>query len=170
MATTDTHLRPEPTWASKHGHIALAGPVPGANGGRELDRLLAIETIHRFAFAFGERNLEVLRDTFTADATFAADIGGGQPVGPYEGRDTVVSWLTSYWDRQTDQRRHLVTNPAVDGLTDASVTVTAILTLVASANGAMRAITAGFYRCELRKEDDGAWRIARFGAGYDTQY
>jgi hypothetical protein len=171
MTPTTAELRPKPTWATADGHIALRGPVVDERSARRaLDRVLALETIHRFAFAFGERIRDVLTDCFTADATFAANIGGTQPVGPHEGRDVVVAWLTSYWDMQVDQRRHLVTDAVVDELTDDTATVTTMLTLAGSADGTMRLITAGFYRCELRREADGAWRIARFGAGYDAPY
>jgi ketosteroid isomerase-like protein len=174
MSDPTADPQPRPAWASTDGHIEIAGPhrCLGAEQSTRgaLHRVLALETVHRFAFSFGERDRAVLEDCFTEDASFAANIGGTQPVGPYVGRDAIVEWLTSYWPRQTDQRRHLVTDAVVDDLTADSATVTAMLTLAGSADGAMRLITAGFYRCVMRREGDGAWRIARFGAGYDAPY
>jgi hypothetical protein len=131
---------------------------------------LAIETVNRFALAFGERNHHVLIDCFTVDATFDANIGGETPTGLYSGRDEIVAWLSSYWPRQTDQRRHLVTDPVVDHVDDDRVVVTAVLVLAASEHAAMRVITAGFYRCTLVLETDGVWRIETFRAGYDAPY
>jgi ketosteroid isomerase-like protein len=101
---------------------------------------------------------------------FTANIGGDQPFGPYVGREEIVAWLTSYWDKETDQRRHFVTDAMVDDLSGDEATVTAMLLLAASEDGVMRTVTSGFYRVELRKEGDGAWRIARFDAGYDAPY
>ncbi|MGA5504976.1 nuclear transport factor 2 family protein [Streptomyces umbrinus] len=187
MDTNASALQPRPAWATADGHITVNGPdtasavsgdaAPGADQepGRlsqqhSLDRTLAVETVYRFAFSFGERDRQVLTDCFTHDVVFESNIGGNLPVGPFEGRQDLVDWLTGYWPRQTDQRRHFVTNTLVDDLTDESATVTTMLTLAGSENGAMRLITAGFYRCELRKEEDGAWRIAHFCAGYDASY
>lgn len=165
---TQAPLRPRPTWATSDGHISVSAPRRCTGGIAE--DLLAIETVHRFALAFGERHRDVLADCFTADATFAANIGGETPTGLYSGRDAIVEWLTSYWPRQTDQRRHLVTDPVVDRFSDGRVVVTTLLVLAASENAAMHIITAGFYRCTLVREADGVWRIETFRAGYDAPY
>jgi ketosteroid isomerase-like protein len=171
-------LRPRPAWATTDHHLTVHGPTTGTSAGLAADqaaevalnRLLAVETVYRFAFSFGERDKDVLTDCFTEDARFESNIGGDTPVAPQAGRAALIEWLTSYWPRQTDQRRHLVTNTCVNDLDEHSAVVTTMLTLAGSADGAMRLITAGFYRCVLRKEPDGAWRIARFKAGYDAPY
>jgi ketosteroid isomerase-like protein len=171
-------LRPHPAWATTGHHITVHGPStdPDAHLGAGLatravlDRVLVVETIYRFAFSFGERDKDVLTDCFTEDACFESNIGGDTPIAPQVGRASLIDWLTSYWPRQTGQRRRLVTNTCVNDLDEHSAVVTAMLALAGSADGAMRLITAGFYRCTLRKEDDGAWRIAHFRAGYDAPY
>jgi hypothetical protein len=168
ISMTQPALRPRPAWATADGHIAASSPR--ALGTPALDSLLAVETVYRFALAFGERDHAVLTDCFTSDATFDATIGGEISTGLYSGRDAIVEWLTSYWPRQTDQRRHFVTDPVVDVVGADRVTVTTWLVLAASENSAMRLVTAGFYRCELVLEADAAWRIETFRGGYDAPY
>ena len=160
--------RPRPTWATADGHITAL--PPRKDGASALDSLLAVETVYRFALAFGERDRAVLTDCFASDATFDATIGGETSTGLYATREAIVEWLTSYWPRQTDQRRHLVTDPVVDVVGPNHVAVTAWLVLAASEDSAMRLVTAGFYRCELVLGDDSAWRIATFRGGYDAPY
>jgi len=50
------------------------------------------------------------------------------------------------------------------------LTVTTLLVLTASEDAAMRILIAGFYRCDLIRKDDVAWRIATFRGGYDIPY
>jgi hypothetical protein len=94
---------------------------------------------------------------------------GGEGVGPFEGRDAVVEFLTGFWTVQTDQRRHIFTNVVVDELTGDGAVAHAYLLLTAATGGTMTPVTNGPYRLHLRK-DAGTWRISRLVAGFDAPF
>jgi ketosteroid isomerase-like protein len=163
-------LNPRPSWASSDGHIDLLGPDRTTPADAAIDKMLVAETLARFGFTFDERDRAGLEDCFTEDAVFTASIGGTQDLGTFRGRDKAVRWLTAYWETQTDQRRHLVTNVMVDHLTEDSAVATCMLFVTCAKDGAMRPQTAGFYCTRMRREADGAWRIQHFDAGFDAAF
>jgi hypothetical protein len=165
---TTTTLNPKPSWATSTGLVRLAGPDRTSVEPQALDKVLCAETIHRFAFCYDEQHAGGLTDCFCADAVLQATTAGMQDHGTYEGRDDIVGWLTAYWDRTQDQRRHIVSNAIVDDLTETAARVTTMLLVTAAQDGTFRPVTAGVYSVMLRKEQDDAWRIARFDLGFDA--
>jgi hypothetical protein len=165
-----TQLSPRPGWASTDRLVNLERPVSSLAGHDPLDRVLAGETLYRFAFAYDEQDREALSDCFTDNAVLSATTAGEHDFGTYTGRDEVIGWLTAYWGKTVDQRRHIVTNVTVDRQTDRSAHVTAMLLVTAAENGQFRPVTAGLYVADVAKELDGVWRLGRFNLGFDASF
>jgi len=162
-------MNPEPAWARAFGHAQVKAQVADPDAGRAADRVMIAERVHRYGWGYDERDRELLGDCFTADGVWEGSIMGGDKVGPFEGRDAVVAFLTEFWTVQTDQRRHIFTNVVVDDLTDNSAVAHAYLLLTASSDSTMTPVTNGPYRLIMRKEA-GNWRIARLVAGFDAPF
>jgi ketosteroid isomerase-like protein len=163
-------LNPRPSWASADRIITLQGPDRAARPDQASGKVLAAETLYRFGFAYDEQDAAALADCFTPDATLTATTAGTRSFGTHTGREAVLGWLTAYWGKTRDQRRHIITNPMVDDLTTTSATVTAMLLVTAAEDGALRPVTAGVYRAVVRKNADQAWRISQFTLGFDASF
>ena len=128
------------------------------------------ERIARYGWGYDERDAALLSDCFTADGVWEGSIMGGDAVGPFTGRDTVVAFLAEFWAIQTDQRRHVFTNVVVESITADTAMAHAYLILTASADATMAVVTNGPYRFELSRESDGVWRMAKLSAGFDAPF
>jgi ketosteroid isomerase-like protein len=114
---TDTStLDPAPAWVRGAGRVVTTRPHAQDSPEVAAARQAAIDTLHRFAWAFDEHDRNSLTACFTEDAVWTATISGHRDLGTSEGRETVLRWLTSGWPAQADQRRHIVTNAVVDEL------------------------------------------------------
>jgi ketosteroid isomerase-like protein len=167
MSTT---LNPEPSWATRTETIRLRPLDRTTTPAQADDKVRCAETISRFAFAYDEQDRDRLTDCFAEDAVLHATTAGTQDFGTYLGRDDVVGWLTAYWGRTRDQRRHLVTNAMVDDLTETTARVTTMLLVTAAEDGRFRPVTSGVYSAGLRKDPDGIWRITAFELGFDAAF
>ncbi|MFJ3802885.1 nuclear transport factor 2 family protein [Streptomyces sp. NPDC090088] len=157
-----------PAWAHGTGELELGRvqAVPTTLE-RAVDRIMVVETLYRYGLAYDERRRDVLEDVFTEDAVFAGSVSGHSDFRE-EGREKVVSWLCGIWETQTDQRRHLMTNPIVQKLTDDSCEVMAPFALCASA-AETSLVTTGIYRFDLVKRD-GRWLIQYIYDGLDRPF
>jgi hypothetical protein len=160
---------PVPGWGHRSGHLAMRPPAPHPERGEAIDRFLIAERISRYGWAFDERRADLIADNFTADAVWEGTIRDTEPLGPVEGRDAVVAWLTEFWPRQHDQRRHVIVNTVIEELTETDATAQAYQLLMAARLGEVAVETTGFYRFRLRQEE-GAWRIAHLFSGYDAPF
>jgi hypothetical protein len=165
---TTTMTGPEPGWAAKAGRVGVK-PLVTAGSAEAADRVMIAERIHRYGWGYDERDRALLADCFTGDGVWEGSIMGGDAVGPFEGRDAVITFLTDFWAQQTDQRRHIFTNVVVDDLDGSTAVAHAYLLLTATSNGTMTPVTNGPYRFQLRKDDD-VWRIMRLVAGFDAPF
>ncbi len=169
MTARADELRPEPGWARATGHVSLGPPAPADDGSSMLDRLLVVERIARYGWAFDERDRAALADCFTPDGTWGGSVMGQQTIGPHSGRAAVVDFLAGFWETQRDQRRHLFTNVVLGELTPATATAHAYLLLTSTEDAELSAVSAGPYRFTLSK-DGGVWRIQRLSAGFDRPF
>jgi SnoaL-like domain len=64
------------------------------------DRLAIIETLSSYAWGYDSRDLGMLGDSFSKDASFTIHLAGSDGWGPYTGRDTIVDWLASVMKTQ----------------------------------------------------------------------
>lgn len=146
-----------------------------------LEQKLAIhELLGRAAYAYDERDMKTLGNSFSKDASFSMRIAGGNLVGPFEGRDAIMELMTGSMKEQTDVRRHVISNIFFDdnssesGSEDSSenssdITVISNLTLIATENGEVQLLTTGVYR-DTVVEEGGRWCICRRHIELDKAY
>ncbi len=159
-----------PGWGRRAGHLELArSPTPLELSGMR-DRLLALEAVHRYAWAYDERDITLLDDVLAEDVIFEGSIAGSTSVGPVTGRSSVTTWLRGHMSAQDDQRRHTMHNEIVCNQSDAAVQVAASLLLTSSNGSTSTVVTSGFYVMDTRPDVDRVWRIGRIFAGFDSQF
>jgi hypothetical protein len=164
-------LRPAPAWASTAGVVAMRPAVGATGAGSPIDRLLIAERVARYGWAFDERDRDGVADCFTEDGIWEGQVMGIEPIGPFAGRAPVVEFLTSFWEEQEDQRRHVFANVVVDDLLADTASAHAYVILLKSSEASMTPLTSGPFRFALARDaDDGVWRIARLVAGFDTTF
>jgi len=133
------------------------------------DRQAIDQLFADYGWPMDSREWDGLGPTFTGDADFTIAITGGDTIGPITGREAIVEFCSSTVERQTDQRRHVITNVRVGPQTDTEATVTAILTLVTVENGALTVKATGLYRTRVVL-DGGAWRFASMHLTLDLPF
>jgi hypothetical protein len=167
--TNDTEDLVMPAWAHTAGMIELSDTVRPQDVGALTDRNLFCERIARYCWAYDERRVGLLGDCFTEDAIWEGNVLDQVPIGPFNGRDTIIKWLSEFWPHQKDQRRHMLLNTIVEEQgSDTAITLSYLL-LMASTGTAMSMESMGFYRTAYRREND-HWRIARLTAGFDKPF
>lgn len=132
------------------------------------DKLSIHELLARSAYAYDERDLDMLAACFSDGAVFSIQIREGDTIGPFEGRDAIMALYKSALDAQTDVRRHVVSN-AFFASEDGDPVVVSNLTLFATEEGETRLLSAGVYRDTLRRDDDG-WRLLNRHLDLDSPY
>jgi hypothetical protein len=135
----------------------------------DLDRLTILERLNRYAWGYDGPDLEMLRDSFTSDASFSMYLEDGKEWGPFRGRDLIVDWMAGVKKTQSDQRRHSITNVLFDDIADAHATVRCVLVLTAAQGGKVRLVTTGRYRIEMNKERQ-TWRIRKLELFLDAPF
>ena len=95
-------------------------------------------------------------------------IGGGDLVGPFEGRDNIMELYRGAKSTQTDVRRHVISNIFFDTTGDA-LSVTSYLTLFATENAETKLLTTGVYRDQV-VPIEGEWKISRRHIDLDSAY
>lgn len=162
-------LRPSPAWASSAQRIALRAMRHGRSSDEAIDRSLIAERVFRYGWSYDERNPELLGDCFTEDGVWQGSVMGINQVGPFVGRPAIIDFLSSFWDVQQDQRRHLFTNVIIDDLTESTAVAHAYLLLTESSESKMTPVTTGPYRFELLKQED-SWRLSLLSGGFDAPF
>ena len=134
-----------------------------------LEQKLAIhELLGRAAYAYDERDLDALENSFDPAAVMSMRIAGGDLIGPFEGRDAIMKLFTDSMATQTDVRRHVVSNIFFDE-SGANPVAISNLTLVATENGEIQLLTAGIYR-DTMVQEKGNWCIANRHIELDKSY
>jgi hypothetical protein len=133
------------------------------------ERVLIAERMHRYGWAFDERQEEALSECFTESATWQASIMGKSNLGPFNGRSEVMNFMKGYWPNQLDQRRHNITNVIVESQSEKTANILASLVLMSASEQSLKPVTTGFYRVEMVKLD-GLWKIQKLLVGFDLAY
>jgi 3-phenylpropionate/cinnamic acid dioxygenase small subunit len=123
-------------------------------------KLAIHELLSRAAYGLDMRDLDMLANSFATDAAFTLCIGGGDLVGPFEGREGIMELMTSSMEEQTDQRRHNVSNVFFEEEGNKSALVISNVALFGTENGEVRLITTGVYRD----------KVVRAGADWQLQH
>ena len=158
-----------PAWAHSAGILELGEAVRPAHDTATADRLLILERIARYCWAYDERRHDRLGECFTEDAVWEGNVLGKVSIGPFEGRDKIVRWLSEFWPHQKDQRRHLILNTIVENHTAETALTLSYLLLMSSTGDAMSMESIGFYRTAYRREGE-IWQISRLTAGFDKPF
>ena len=168
MSEQSTSL-PIPAWANRAGRIILQA-LRGAHGTAEaIDRALIAERIYRYGWAYDERDQALFADCFIEDSVWEGNVMVEVAVGPFIGRDAIVTFNTDFWKVQVDQRRHIFSNVTIDDLSETSAVAHAYLLLTSSQESAMTPVTTGAYRIEVVKEAT-IWRIKHLTSSFDAAF
>jgi hypothetical protein len=109
---------------------------------------------------------ELLGSTLTQGCSATIHIAGvDDPIGPLDGRDTIVSFFGDILDAQTDQRRHVITNFRRLG----GDRVNAYLTLIVTDAGETVVKSAGIYEATVA-EEDGRLKLSSFVLSLDRAF
>jgi SnoaL-like domain len=160
---------PVPGWGHSCGHLRMRVPGRPDYQATGVERALIAERISRYGWSFDERRRDLLSDCFTDDAVWQGSICGGEPLGPFVGREAIVQWMSEFWLTQRDQRRHMIVNTVIEDQTETEALAQAYQLLTAARSGQVALETTGFYRFNLRRAD-GIWRIAHLFSGYDAPF
>ena len=133
------------------------------------DRVLIAERMHRYGWAFDERQEEALGECFTESAIWQANIMGTSTIGPFNGKSEIMNFMKGFWPNQLDQRRHNITNVIVESQSEKAVSIMAYLVLMSASEKGLKPVTTGFYKVEMLKLDD-IWKIQNLLVGFDLSY
>lgn len=132
------------------------------------DKLAVHELLSMAAYAYDERDVVMLESCFAIQASFSMRIGGGDLVGPFQGREAIMGLMNGSMAEQTDVRRHVVSNIFFDPR-HTEPTVVSNLTLFSTEKGEIQLLSAGIYRDTVVFED-AAWRILNRHIELDKPY
>jgi 3-phenylpropionate/cinnamic acid dioxygenase small subunit len=135
----------------------------------EADRLEISELLSRAAYALDERNVGMLSDCFSEEANFSMRIAGGDIIGPFEGRESIMKLMTDSMDQQTDKRRHVVSNIFFKSSGGKNLSVVSNLTLFATENEEIQVLSAGVYHDQVVKKDNN-WELLQRHLELDKSY
>ena len=121
------------------------------------------QVLHRICWGYDENDVDLIANSFTADATMSMRVGdrNGELVGPFDGRERIRQLHADALASQQDQRRHQLTNlwteEDSEESEDSEDAVTAVTTLVLHAvrDGAVTALSTGWYRDRIVRTDEG---------------
>ena len=123
------------------------------------DKLAIQELLSRAAYAFDERQLDVLEQCFTADASMLVDITGVGEVGPFQGREAIMQLMSDTLAAQTDVRRHVISNFFYESEKKKKARVVSSVVVFSVENGEINVIISGIYRDDVTRSN-GEWRIS----------
>ncbi|HWH26383.1 MAG TPA: nuclear transport factor 2 family protein [Pseudolysinimonas sp.] len=159
-----------PGWASRQSLVSLGIDPTNVDTVGAADRHNILNTVNRYAWAYDERQIDVLSDVFSENAVWFGSVTGTIAIAPIESRNAIVEWLQGHMAAQSDQRRHNITNSVVVSQTPGAATVICYLLLTTAFDGSVGVVTTGTYQLDLVREEDGVWRITRFAAGFDAPF
>lgn len=134
-----------------------------------LAQKLAIhELLGRAAYAYDQRDLDLLESCFDVDALMSMRIAGGDLIGPFEGRDAIMQLMKSSMAEQTDVRRHVVSNIFFESTGEQPVVISN-LTLLSTQGGVASLLATGIYR-DTVVEAGGSWRLRARHIDLDSTY
>ena len=125
------------------------------------------ELLARAAYAYDERDTDMLAACFAEDGEMSIRIAGGDLMGPFSGREAIMGLMTGSMAEQTDVRRHVISN--LFFVDDDGPVAISNLTLFATEDGEIRLLSAGLYRDRV-KQVDGRWCLANRHLDLDRGY
>ena len=132
------------------------------------DRFAISELLTRMAYYYDEGLLDHLEASFSPDAVMSMQIAAGDIVGPFQGRENIMTLYRDAKSTQTDVRRHDITNVFFD-FADGVISTTSYLTLFATEHGETKLLTTGVYR-DIVEQSEGIWRVVKRHIDLDGGY
>jgi len=123
------------------------------------DKLAIHELLSRAAYAFDERDLDMLEQCFVPDASMLVNIADGTTYGPFDGREAIMGLLKGALDAQTDTRRHVISNFFFEEEGDENAVAVSQIVLFCTEDGQIRVLTSGIYR-DVVEKIGGNWQIS----------
>ena len=114
------------------------------------------EVMSRFLRGVDEQDAALVRSALAEDCVNVMVLDG-QKMGPPPGREGIVGFLEEFWKSQTDQRRHVLSNPIVESDSADAPVVSYYLTLYATKDRKLRPVTTGTYRVRYALKDGRPW-------------
>ncbi len=133
------------------------------------DKLAIHELLNRAAYGLDVRDLDILASCFAEQAVMTLRIAGGDLVGPFDGREAIMKLMTDSMEEQTDQRRHVTSNMFFESEGKDAATLVSNLTLLATANGQIRLVSAGTYQDEVARQGS-EWKLVKRHIELDLPY
>ncbi len=127
------------------------------------------ELLARSAYALDERDMDMLQETFAANAELLLRIAGAGEDVAFTGRDNIMGLMRDAAATQTDKRRHVVSNLFFEVAANDRAEVISNITITSVENGQVRLVTTGLYRDRVVLEQS-EWRIARRIIELDMPY
>lgn len=134
------------------------------------DKLAVHELLAKVSAAIDDHAIQNIISLFTENATFSIRIAGGDLIGPFEGRDSIISMMDTALSAQSDKRRHLVSN-IFFGPRDqeGTVVVSSNLTLLSTEHGEITLLSAGVYHDRVQQVN-GDWKLFSRHLDLDKSY
>ncbi|TXK34422.1 nuclear transport factor 2 family protein [Nonomuraea sp. C10] len=105
-----------------------------------------------FAWGLDTKDPDAVLACYWPGARYSVQAADGTLYGPHEGHDAIRAHFGGTIGRQTDTRRHVITNVRVASVAGAASTVAAYLTLMVTVDGVLRPRCTGTYRFVVREE------------------
>jgi len=149
------------------GLIDLGAPTPNVPGSlAEQDRAAIHELFARYAIAYDERRMDILRDCFTDDGVYQVQMGT-RVLARFEGADQAVAGMASVMQEQGPaQRRHLMTNVVLRTVTDGDVSAVAYAAVIVMSDDGPTLGAAAVYGATVARSN-GVWKFRYVALGMD---
>lgn len=118
------------------------------------------ELLARYTWAHDSRDFDALQACFTESAVYTMRIADGPASTPTQGGEAIAALVKSFKEKQTDQRRHLITNVVADEVSEDAAIVRSYVTVFATEGDTSRLVTTGVCTDELVKTG-GSWKFSR---------
>ncbi|GAB91295.1 nuclear transport factor 2 family protein [Gordonia rhizosphera] len=123
------------------------------------DRAEIVQLVGDYGYHHDERDFGRLGELFTDDALYTMVIAGGDTIGPRQGRDAIVAQISEFKSRQSDIRRHVITNITVTIVNSDAANVRSYVSVLATTPERTEVVTAGVYHDRVVRQG-GRWLIA----------
>jgi hypothetical protein len=154
-------------WAHRAGLIDLGSASPDVPGILAAEDRAAIhELFARYAIAYDERRMDILRDCFTEDGVYQVQMGT-RVLARFEGADQAVAGMGSVMQEQGPaQRRHLMTNVVLRPVGDEDVSAVAYAAVIVMTDGGPTLGAAAVYGATVARIG-GVWKFRHVALGMD---
>ena len=115
-------------------------------------------TLYRLAWGGDQRDLQCLRDGYTADARWVRQVTEDQ-VETVDGLEAILARSQEVWSKNPGAKnRHVISNVFIQRETEDEAEVTSYKTMIRNVDGKAVIASTGWYR-DLMVKQAGAWKV-----------